>query len=231
MTALFNSSIRNLFLVALLFASSVGCQKKVEDVAPKKAVEPESKAVVKAVDAVDSPQVVLKTNKGDITIELNAGKSPITVKNFLQYVDDGFFDGVVFHRIMDGFMIQAGSFELKPDGSIEQKKSRELIQNESRNGLSNERGTLAMARTGDPHSASAQFFINHKNNNNLDGYPGGWGYAVFGKVIEGMDVVDAIAGVATVTKPLKVRAGDQVMERPMKNVPVENVIIESAKRK
>ncbi len=228
MTALLNSNIRNFILVSSLLVSATGCEPKAEKVLPKKVAKPEAKA---AVGAVASPQVVLKTTKGDITIELYPEKAPITVANFLKYVDDGFFDGVVFHRVMDGFMIQCGGFELKKDGTIEQKITRENIQNESKNGLSNEKGTLAMARLNDPHSASAQFFINHKHNSNLDGTPGNWGYAVFGKVIEGMDVVDAIAGVATTTKPLKVRARGQVFENPMKNVPVENVIIESAKRK
>jgi len=185
-----------------------------------------------APKAAAGPQVILETNKGDITIELNEKKAPGTVKNFLQYVDEGFFNGVVFHRVMDGFMIQGGGFELKKDGTIEQKKTHGTIKNESKNGLKNKRGTIAMARTSDPHSASAQFFINHKDNGNLD-YPSfdGWGYAIFGKVIKGMDVVDAISSTPTTTKTLRVRSGDSVSERPMQNVPVANVIILSAKRK
>ncbi len=233
MTTLFKTNIGNLFLISSLLALSVGCQPKVtepepEKAPPKPAAKPEAKEAPKTAIA---PQVILKTNKGDITIELNPEKAPITVKNFRQYVDDGFYDGVVFHRVMEGFMIQTGGFELKQDGSIEQKKTRGNIENESRNGLSNEKGTLAMARTSDPHSASAQFFINHKFNGNLNGSPDGWGYAVFGKVTEGLDIVDAIATVQTTTKPLKARADDQLLERPMQNVPVDNVIIESAKRK
>ena len=181
--------------------------------------------------ALAGPQVVMKTSKGEIVIELNEEKAPITVKNFLQYVDDGFFDGVVFHRVIKDFMIQGGGFALKEDGSIEEKKSRDSIQNEAKNGLSNARGTIAMARTSDPHSASAQWFINHGDNNNLD-HPSfdGWGYAVFGKVVKGLDVVDAIASVKTGVKGLKARAGDQVREQPMENVPVENVVIESVTR-
>lgn len=234
MTTLFKTNIGNLFLISSLLALSVGCQPKVtepepEKAPPKPAANPEAKEAPKMPKG---PLVVLKTNKGDITIELNPEKAPVTVKNFLQYVDDGFYDGVVFHRVMEGFMIQTGGFELKQDGSIEQKKTRGNIENEAKNGLKNGKGSLAMARTSAPHSASAQFFINHGNNSNLD-YPSsdGWGYAVFGKVIEGLDIVDAIATVQTTTKPLKARADDQLLERPMQNVPVANVIIESVKRK
>lgn len=179
--------------------------------------------------ATAGPKVLLKTNQGDITIELDSEKAPESAKNFLAYVNDGFFNKTVFHRVMPDFMIQGGGFELKEDGTIEQKPTKAPIQNEAKNGLKNARGTVAMARTGDPHSATAQFFINHVDNDNLD-YPSfdGWGYAVFGKVIKGLDVVDKIAEAETATKPLKARSGDQTREAPMENVPVENIVIESA---
>ncbi|MCP4790071.1 MAG: peptidyl-prolyl cis-trans isomerase [Gammaproteobacteria bacterium] len=160
-------------------------------------------------------KVLMKTNFGDITIELNHEKAPITAANFEQYVKDGFYDGVIFHRVIDGFMIQGGGF----DADMSQKSTNANIQNEADNGLSNDVGTLAMARTMDPHSASAQFFINVGNNgflNHTGKDPQGWGYAVFGAVVEGMDVVNEIKGVATT-----MRAGHQ-------DVPADNVVIESA---
>lgn len=176
------------------------------------------------------PKVLIKTNHGDIKVELNEEKAPISVKNFLSYLNDGFFNGTVFHRVMPDFMIQGGGFELKKDGVIEQKPTKAPIENESKNGLKNERGTLAMARTPDPHSATAQFFINHKDNTDLD-YPSfdGWGYAVFGRVIEGLEVVDKIAAVPTTSKMLVARRGDETKEAEMKDVPEENVVIESVK--
>lgn len=160
-------------------------------------------------------KVLMTTNFGNITIELDHDKAPITAANFAQYVKDGFYDGVIFHRVIDGFMIQGGGF----DANMQQKSTRENIENEADNGLSNDIGTLAMARTMDPHSASAQFFINVNNNgflNHTGKDPQGWGYAVFGKVVEGMEVVNEMKGVATTT-----RAGHQ-------DVPAENVVIESA---
>lgn len=162
------------------------------------------------------PVVVLTTTLGEIEIELDEAKAPITVKNFLQYVDDGFYDGVIFHRVINGFMVQGGGFT----PAMQQKTTRAQIQNEAANGLKNLRGTLAMARTSAPHSASAQFFINHKDNAFLD-YPGsdGWGYAVFARVTQGMDVVDKIAAVKT-----GVKAG-------MSDVPVDAIAIVSARRK
>ena len=163
--------------------------------------------------------VKLQTNFGDITIELNAEKAPVTVANFLNYVDKGFYDGTIFHRVINGFMIQGGGF----DASMNQKKTHAPIENEAKNGLKNRRGTLAMARTGDPHSATAQFFINHADNLPLD-YPSrdGWGYAVFGKVTSGMDVVDKIA---------KVRTGNAGFHQDVPTTPVviKNVRIISEK--
>ena len=159
------------------------------------------------------PQVDLKTNMGTIRIELYPAKAPKTVENFLQYVKDGHFSGTIFHRVIDGFMIQGGGF----DKNMKQKPTRPPIENEAKNGLKNDLGTLAMARTSAPHSASAQFFINTKNNDFLN-YPGqdGWGYAVFGKVVSGMDVVTKIGKVATGNSG------------GMGDVPREAVVIESA---
>lgn len=157
--------------------------------------------------------ITLSTNMGDIVLELDAEKAPKTCANFEQYVTDGHFDGTIFHRIIDGFMIQGGGFY--PD--MAQKATREPIENEAANGLSNQTGTIAMARTMQPHSATAQFFINVADNKFLD-HPGqdGWGYCVFGKVVEGMEVVNKIKGVPTTTK-----AGHQ-------DVPVQEIVIEKA---
>lgn len=164
--------------------------------------------------AFAAPSVELQTSQGKIVIELDSGKAPRTVDNFLQYARDGFYNGTIFHRVIEGFMIQGGGFT--PD--MRQKTPNKPIENEAKNGLKNERGTLAMARTGDPHSATAQFFINHKSNPSLD-YPSrdGWGYAVFGKVTQGMDVVDKIARTPT---------GNRNMYQ---DVPIEPIIIQSVK--
>ena len=157
--------------------------------------------------------VVLSTNHGDITIELDAEKAPKTVENFLSYVKSGHYDGTIFHRVIDGFMIQGGGFE----PGMKQKESGEPIDNEAANGLANEKYTVAMARTNDPHSATAQFFINVKDNGFLDyAGPDQWGYCVFGRVTAGTEVVDEIRKVKTSTKGFH---GD---------VPVEDVIIEKA---
>jgi cyclophilin family peptidyl-prolyl cis-trans isomerase len=161
-----------------------------------------------------NPTVEMKTNFGAITIELYPDKAPKTVANFLQYVKDGFYDNTVFHRVKDDFMIQGGGFDL----DMNQKATRAPIPNEAKNGLKNRIGTIAMARTGNPHSATAQFFINLVNNDGLD-YPGqdGWGYCVFGKVTKGMDVVNKISKVATGS----VSYHD--------DVPIKPVLIESVK--
>jgi len=137
------------------------------------------------------PRVALETSHGTIVLELNPEKAPITVENFLGYVERGWYDGTVFHRVIADFMIQGGGFT----ADMQKKITRPEIENESKNGLSNERGTIAMARTGEPHSATAQFFINLVDNDGLDGKPNSWGYAVFGKVVEGIDMVDSIAKV------------------------------------
>lgn len=161
--------------------------------------------------------VTLHTNFGDITLELDAEKAPITAANFLQYVDNGFYDGVIFHRVIPGFMIQGGGF----DTSMNQKDTLDEIKNEADNGLANDKYTIAMARTSAPHSASSQFFINVANNDFLNHTAptgSGWGYCVFGKVTAGSEVVDKIAKVATTS-----RKGHQ-------DVPADNVIIERASR-
>ena len=162
------------------------------------AAKPTTKPPVAATTAPTvNPKVLIKTNMGDITVELNAEKAPKSVENFLQYVKDGFYNGTIFHRVIDNFMIQGGGFT--PD--LRQKPTRPSIPNEAKNGLSNKRGTIAMARTPDPNSATAQFFINLVDNRNLDYVSDEraetWGYAVFGQVISGMDVVDKIKAVPT----------------------------------
>jgi peptidyl-prolyl cis-trans isomerase B (cyclophilin B) len=162
--------------------------------------------------AKPNPRVTLETSKGKIVVELFPAKAPLTVANFLQYVKSGFYNGVIFHRVIPDFMVQTGGFT--PD--MKQKPTKGQIKNESDNGLHNERGTLAMARLTEPHTASSQFFINLKDNRSLDHSPRGWGYTVFGKVVEGMDVVDAIATVRTTTKG---QYGD---------VPVEPILIKKA---
>jgi len=145
-----------------------------------------------------NPKVLMKTSKGDITIELYEDKAPVTVRNFLSYVDEKFYDGTIFHRVIKGFMIQGGGLT----ADFQEKPSKPPIQNEAANGLKNERGTIAMARTSEIHSATCQFFINHVDNallNHRDSTSQGFGYAVFSRVVAGIDVVDAIANVRTGT--------------------------------
>ncbi len=158
-------------------------------------------------------KVRLKTSMGDIVIQLDVAKAPVTVANFLEYARGGFFDGTIFHRVIPDFMLQGGGLT----GDMSAKETRDPIANEATNGLTNDKGTIAMARTGDPNSATAQFFINLKDNDFLNhSGPSNYGYAVFGKVVEGMEVVDAIAGVKTASKG------------HYDDVPVEPVVIESA---
>ena len=162
-----------------------------------------------------TPRVKLQTNHGDILIELDAEKAPKSVENFLTYVNEGFYDGTVFHRVINNFMVQGGGF----DATMKQKQTNAPVENEANNGLKNDRYTLAMARTSDPHSATAQFFINIADNDFLNftsPTPNGWGYAVFGKVVEGTDVVDKIKAVKTGTKGFH------------QDVPTEDVVIEKA---
>lgn len=165
-----------------------------------------------------NPQVVMETSHGSIEIELFEDKAPKTVANFLKYVDDKFYDGTIFHRVINNFMIQGGGFNSK----MEEKKTREPIKNEANNGLKNDTATLAMARTNDPHSATAQFFINVADNgflNHTAQTPGGWGYAVFGKVTNGMHVVNRIKMVKT---------GNL---NGYSDVPMDTVTIKSVRRK
>lgn len=165
----------------------------------------------------DNPTVLLETSSGDILVELFPEQAPKTVANFLQYVDDGFYTNTIFHRVIPGFMIQGGGLSARMD----EKPTREPVPNEADNGLKNARGTLAMARTRDPHSATAQFFINLVDNEFLDHTApstDGWGYCVFGKVTEGLDVVDKIAKVKTKTLGFH------------ENVPGDMVVITGANR-
>lgn len=170
----------------------------------------ETKMATNAADVV-----VMETSMGNVEIELLSEKAPATVSNFLAYADAGFFDGTIFHRVIPGFMIQGGGF----DAAMNQKPTRAPIKNEAKNGLKNDRGTLSMARTSVVDSATSQFFINVANNDFLNHGSRDYGYAVFAKVVGGMDVIDKIAGVAT-----GVRAG-------MRDVPVETVTIKSVRRK
>ena len=199
---MFRTALLSLTLVAASFAVSA------QEAQPAPAAAPAAAA---------STKVRLNTNMGQIVIELNAAKAPKTVENFLQYVKDKHYDGTIFHRVIPTFMIQGGGF----NADMTQKPTRAPVENEANNGLSNVRGSVAMARTMDPHSAAAQFFINVVDNPNLNhvskenGYT--WGYAVFGKVVAGMDVVDAIKGVTTAPKaPLP------------SDVPTSPVVINSA---
>jgi len=175
-----------------------------------------------------SIKVRLKTNHGDIVLELNKDKAPVTVENFLTYVKKKHYDGTVFHRVISGFMIQGGGFESK-DGTLVEKPSGIPIVNEGQNGLKNTRGTIAMARTNDPNSAKAQFFINVQDNAMLD-YPNNGGYAVFGSVVEGMEVVDKIKAVPTGTGKMKMLhpATGEPIEIPADDVPNTSVTIISA---
>lgn len=177
-------TLKTLALASLVLAGSVASAAT----APAPAAAP-----------AKNPRVALETSKGKIVIELDAAKAPNTTENFLSYVRSGFYDGTIFHRVIDNFMIQGGGFK----ADMTQKQAKAPIQNEADNGLKNDKYTVAMARTNDPHSASSQFFINTKDNAFLN-HSGkslqGWGYAVFGKVVEGFDVVDAIGKTPTTTK-------------------------------
>lgn len=168
-----------------------------------------------SVAGAETVRILMKTSLGEIELELDQDKAPESVENFLRYTDEGFYNGTIFHRVINSFMIQGGGFT----SDMEKKRTHAPIRNEAKNGLKNERGTIAMARTNDPQSATAQFFINHTDNPFLD-YPGQdkWGYAVFGRVTSGMETVDKIADVHTTRR------------RGMSNVPEQAVIIESVTR-
>jgi len=205
------NKLQNIVIVsvlAVIFLQS-GCDKQTDQNSQsvqkdQKSMTPQNKAVTR---------VKIETSKGDIVVELDEQKAPISCKNFLQYVQDPnkFYDGTIFHRVIKGFMIQGGGMT----ADMRQKQTKPPIINEAKNGLKNDRGTIAMARTNDPDSATSQFFINHANNDFLNTGVRDAGYAVFGKVVEGMDVVDTIAAVQT-------RPGD---------VPVETVVIKSIRVK
>lgn len=204
----FSCILASLVMLFLIF-SSMSCDKSEEK------TDNNTNAAEKQVkdNVMQNNKVELKTNMGNIIIELDAEKAPITVANFLKYVNSGFYDGVIFHRVIANFMIQGGGFTK----DMQRKPTNPPIKNEADNGLKNLRGTISMARTSIPDSATSQFFINHRDNTNLDYSPGNPGYAVFGKVVEGMETVDKIAAVKT-----GITAG-------MRDVPVEPVIIESAR--
>ena len=201
---------RALFLLALAMPAFALAQTEPAKPAPKApaktapakpaAAKPKPAEAAPAADAAKAPvasKVLIKTSAGDMTVELYPDKSPKSVENFLTYVNSGFYDGTIFHRVIDNFMIQGGGFTRE----LRQKPTRPAIPNEAKNGLSNTRGTLAMARTGDPNSATAQFFINVVDNPRLDftseANAATWGYTVFGKVVAGLDVVDKIKAVPT----------------------------------
>ena len=201
---------RTAILAIVLFPFFACGQDKKDQPAPPAATTKPAEAPAKA------PKVRLKTTAGDIVIQLNAEKAPISVENFLGYVKKKHYDGTVFHRVMPDFMIQGGGFTLA-NGGLVQKPTDKPIKNESQNGLKNDRGTIAMARTAVLDSATTQFFINVADNPMLN-YPGNGGYAVFGKVVEGMDVVDKIKGMETKTGP----------GSPEKSVPLSPVVITTA---
>ena len=180
---------KRLLLAAVLFTPALALAQATTPAAPKVAKEAKPAAKVDAAPATVAPKVLLKTSMGDITLELAADKAPKSTANFLAYVNSGFYDGTVFHRVIDNFMVQGGGFTKE----LQQKPTRASIVNESKNGLSNVRGSVALARTADPNSATAQFFINVVDNPQLDyasdAQPG---YCVFGKVVAGLDVIDKI---------------------------------------
>ena len=193
-------------LLLLAAACSInGCKEE-------KVIQIEEVKVAETTKAETTKKVKLQTSMGDIVIELNEEAAPVTVKNFLDYVQSGYYSGTIFHRVINGFMIQGGGLE----ANMQKKETKAPIVNEASNGLKNDRGTIAMARTNNPNSATSQFFINLVGNNNLDYSPRNAGYAVFGKVVDGLEVVDAIAKVKTTTKS------------GMGDVPAEVVEIKSA---
>lgn len=209
----FTLQTRRKLLVLLAGLGAVGTALAQTDASASASAAAAASTAASAPAAATGPRVKLKTSMGEIVLELNQDKAPKTVANFMQYVKSGFYKGTIFHRVIDGFMIQGGGF----DKNMSQKPTKAAIENEAKNGLKNETYTIAMARTGAPHSATSQFFINVNNNTPLD-YPSrdGWGYCVFGKVISGMEVVDKIA---------KVAVGDQGMHQ---NVPNKQIVIEDA---
>ena len=181
-----------------------------------------SPSLLLAQENASTVRVKLMTSAGDITLKLYPEKSPVTVENFLSYVDSGFYNGTIFHRVISNFMVQGGGFTAE----MTEKESGDPIVNESRNKLHNIRGTIAMARTSDPDSATAQFFINQRSNLQLDWAPGKQGYTVFGEVVKGMGVVDFIATADTDTRLMSTSAG----QRPFQDVPLDAIVIKSIVR-
>ena len=210
--------IYGLFAIAIVI---FGCKEsQVNNGLQEVQLKTETVELEREIVSVENKQVKLQTTMGDIVIELNGKAAPNTVINFLNYVESGFYDGVIFHRVIPNFMIQGGGFTAQ----MERKEADDPVKNEF--SISNTRGTIAMARQNSPDTATNQFFINHKDNPNLDTYTGG--YAVFGKVVKGMDAVDTIAGVRTHT----VMVFDEKYKRnvPYQDVPVEAIMITKASR-
>ena len=204
-----NALISTLAILAMLFISACSAENTAIENTPK---DNDAGIDTAIITATESPSVIFETTAGNITIQLNAEKAPLTVANFLQYVESGFYNGTIFHRVIGNFMIQGGGFTAE----MQKKSTRQPVINEADNGLTNDIGSIAMARTSVPHSATSQFFINVADNDALNHtakHARGWGYAVFGKVTEGMSVVEAIKQV-----PTGMMAGHR-------NVPLEPVII------
>ena len=215
MNKLLRTLLLSLSCTALLQVSAVSAQTNAEQ--PQTASQAASASTASSAESsATAPaaveRVTLQTNMGNIVIELNREKAPVTVNNFLAYVTTGFYNDTIFHRVINGFMIQGGGLT----ESLARKPTQAPILNESNNGLSNVSGTIAMARTSDPDSATAQFFINVNDNSNLDYTPGNWGYAVFGKVVDGMSVVNQIKQVSTTT------------HWGYRDVPAQPIVIEKA---
>ena len=205
-------SVRSVLLAVIVSGFLSGCDPKTDEKSSEKELTQVINTEQKGIE-MNLKKVKLQTSLGDVVIELNEEAAPVTTANFQSYVTDGFYDGTIFHRVISGFMIQGGGFT----EDMANKRTKAPIVNEASNGLKNDRGTIAMARTNNPDSATSQFFINHNNNDSLNySGPRNLGYAVFGKVVEGMDIVDAIAKVKTTS-----RQGHD-------DVPVEPIVIESA---
>ena len=214
---------------------AAGAEKTPAPTPPEAGAEKTPEPTAPNAGAETKARVTLETSHGTIILELDPAKAPLTTGNFLNYVNEGFYDGVIFHRVINNFMIQGGGFT-PVEGKGTEKKTRDPIKNEAKNGLRNMRGTISMARTPAPDSATSQFFINVGDNPSLDpksaANPRGSspdGYAVFGKVVEGMDVVDKIKQVDTGVKRLQARdRAGQLVEQPMKDVPLQDVVIKKA---
>ncbi len=219
-----NKMLISLLIIMLLAACSgalVQSQQKAQSVPPAKTAQPlkpvQPVKPVKPAPAPSAsyPEVAIETTLGTFVVQLDSGRAPLTVKNFMHYVQTGFYEGTIFHRVIPGFVIQGGGFT----GTYVEKPTAAPIPNESGNGLSNLRGTIAMARDTDPHTATAQFYINLVDNRNLDPRPDRWGYAVFGQVVQGMDVVDKIAAVPAG------KAGPFDKDAPLTPVVILNAVV------